>query len=205
MSNYTYTSGRPAGNISPAAQRSSMQTNNDNNALIWAEDHYGFNDADNLGGEHKFIRLPENNTPVAGTPPSFQANIYTVPGVANTAVSQVLTQLPTVSIPMTGVRAFACFPANGTSSGAVAISNSYNVSSVSLSKASAAVNSVFTVNIASGALTGSNYCVLLSNGIIVNSGSGHYIYYTIVSQTSFTVTIADRASYATISCMVLQF
>ena len=51
MTNYTYTSGRPAANLSPSAQRASMQTNNDNNALIWTEDHYGFNDND--GGLHK--------------------------------------------------------------------------------------------------------------------------------------------------------
>ena len=56
MTNYTYTSGRPAANLSPASQRASMQTNNDNNALIWTEDHYGFNDND--GGLHKKSTYP---------------------------------------------------------------------------------------------------------------------------------------------------
>lgn len=66
MTNYTYTDGRPAANLSPASQRASMQTNNDNNALIWTEDHYGFNDND--GGLHK------KSTYVVGSDPGSAAS-----------------------------------------------------------------------------------------------------------------------------------
>lgn len=50
MPNYTYTTGRPAGNLTPAQNRPSMETNNDSISSILDVDLIGFND--NNGGYH---------------------------------------------------------------------------------------------------------------------------------------------------------
>jgi hypothetical protein len=67
MSNYTYTKGRPVGNQSPAAQRSTLQTNNDSAFDIWTEDHFGFED--DAGGTHKQVTFSGNNEPSSPTNP----------------------------------------------------------------------------------------------------------------------------------------
>lgn len=51
MPNYTYTTGRPAGDLTPAQNRPSMQTNNDSINSILDVDLIGFND--NNGGFHQ--------------------------------------------------------------------------------------------------------------------------------------------------------
>lgn len=51
MPNFTYTTGRPAGNLTPAQNRPSMQTNNDSINSILDVDLIGFNDND--GGFHQ--------------------------------------------------------------------------------------------------------------------------------------------------------
>ena len=51
MPNFTYTTGRPAGNLTPAQNRPSMQTNNDSVNSILDVDLIGFND--NNGGYHQ--------------------------------------------------------------------------------------------------------------------------------------------------------
>ena len=51
MPNFTYTTGRPAGNLTPSQNRPSMQENNDSVNSILDIDLYGFND--NNGGLHQ--------------------------------------------------------------------------------------------------------------------------------------------------------
>lgn len=50
MPNFTFTTGRPAGNLTPAQNRPSMETNNDSVNSILDVDIIGFNDND--GGYH---------------------------------------------------------------------------------------------------------------------------------------------------------
>lgn len=64
MTSISYTSGLPDGNQTPASQRPSMQTNNDNIDTLVARDHFGFNI--NNGGFHEqttFIERGSDPTP----------------------------------------------------------------------------------------------------------------------------------------------
>lgn len=61
MPNYTYTTGIPAGNLTPGQQRSDLQTNNDSAASIWEVDHFGFGVND--GGYHDKVTFPYGTTP----------------------------------------------------------------------------------------------------------------------------------------------
>ena len=78
MPNYTYTRERPAGQVSPAAQRATLQTNNDSNDSIWNVDHYGFNDND--GGYHQkstYVVQTSDPAPVASSVEVYSKNLTT--------------------------------------------------------------------------------------------------------------------------------
>lgn len=119
MTNLTYTTGRPAGNISPAAQRVSMTTNNDSNASIWTQDHYGFND--NNGGTHKYVRMPAN-VALPGMI-NLQSGLGSVTGVADPTKSQLVFKNSLATFPVSLFKAYGFI--TGTT-----LSNAYNVTSV---------------------------------------------------------------------------
>lgn len=179
MSNLTYTSGRPAGNISPAAQRSDLQTNNDNNALIWDIDHYGFNN--NNGGTHQFVRMP-NNVALPGMT-GLASGIDTTPGSANAAASQAIFKNSDASFPISAIRAFGLFQSG-------ALLNSYNIASIT-------GTNPYVLTLNANATTTNNAIV------IINLSPTQTVSYTFVSNV-LTITL-QPFSTALVNFIVMQF
>jgi hypothetical protein len=72
--NLTYTLNVPFATNNPSFDQPNMETNNDNNALLWMIDHHGFND--NLGGYHNLVHFTTQLTQPAKTPIAGQ--VYTL-------------------------------------------------------------------------------------------------------------------------------
>ena len=154
MPNLTYTLGRPAENISPSAQRASMETNNDNNATIWTVDHYGFNDND--GGLHEQVTLPNNNAGATQTGAS--SVVFSSVGVADPTSSQLdfknsLGGASAVNYILSSIKAWAL--CSGPAGGIIS-SQSFNVTSVTRSSAG-----IYVVVMPSNVVATADYAVFI--------------------------------------------
>ena len=163
-------------------------------------DHIQFQDSP--AGTHKQVTLPVNATITA--PTGLSSVISTVPGTANPSISQLIYNLPSLTIPLSVIRAFAVFPGNG--SGAVTPSNSYNVASINTNSGSW----TSTITLSSGATTGTQYLVLSSSSFGVAGEDQIIVNYNVLSATQFTLRTVNAALNAirpvnSISFVVLQF
>lgn len=198
MTNFTYTKGRPAGQVSPAAQRAALQQNTDSAADIWNENHYGFNDND--GGTHRLVVIPNNNTPAS--PTGLASAIYTATGTAEPSGSQLLYAASNGIFPLSCIRAFAVCSGVGTY-GSTPPLNGFNVDTVSRVSA----NGTLTVNLTSGVLSGTSYAVLCSNSQASSGASADQVLctYTIVSSSSFTIRTVNVALNAVVDVSTISF
>jgi hypothetical protein len=192
MSNFTYTTGIPATNNNPSNDQPNMQTNNDNNALIWDVDHVGFNAAN--GGTHDQVTFSSKNTPGAQTDPV--STLYTGSGTAS-SVAEVSYRNQNGTFLMSGIKAFALCSSSG-----ITNSQSSNVTSV-------VRNSVgnYTITLTAGAVASNSFIVIVScsssliqplcpNYSITGTGTFNLLFYTALSlnadPTSFSFIVMQK-------------
>lgn len=188
MSNFTYTTGIPATNNNPSNDQPNMQTNNDNNALIWDVDHVGFNAAN--GGTHDQVTFSSKNTPGAQTDPV--STLYTGSGTAS-SVAEVSYRNQNGTFLMSGIKAFALCSSSG-----ITNSQSSNVTSVVRN-----AGGNYTITLTSGAVASDSFIVIVSCGSsliqplapnysITGTGTFNLLFYT----TGSLITITDPTSFS---------
>lgn len=196
---YPYTPTVPVPGHLPSQDVQAMQTNTLSISGIVAVDHYGFGDTN--AGQHKQITLPLNVAPAL--PAGLVSLVFSVPGVANNAASQLIYANSAISLPVSGIRAFA-IASNSSNYGATVPLNGYNVTSVASSGAT------LTVIMPAGVVNGTNYSVICSSTRGIGGQDQITIVYNIVSATQFTLTTVDVSGNVlrqtnSISFMILQF
>lgn len=90
MTNYTYTADIPDAPNNPSNDQGPMKTNTNSINSIIGEDHYSFND--NLGGQHKWVRMPLSGGGSGTIPPALTASegtIYTKTDTTPASASQL--------------------------------------------------------------------------------------------------------------------
>lgn len=182
----------------PSANVQDMQNNAQAIYNIWSKDHFTFDAAN--PGLHNQVTFPLNSSPAAPTSPS--SVLYTQLGTAASTKSDMVFKNTNSSLtfPISMIRAF------GTVISGTLSANSFNVGSASSS------SGTVTVNLTSGCVTGTSYCVIAST-TRGTTGSGSKdqitIVYNIVSATQFTLTTIDVArnsvtDSAAVSFIILQ-
>jgi hypothetical protein len=172
MSNFTYTTGIPATNNNPSNDQPNMQTNNDNNALIWDVDHVGFNAAN--GGTHDQVTFSSKNTPGAQTDPV--STLYTGSGTAS-SVAEVSYRNQNGTFLMSGIKAFALCSSSG-----ITNSQSSNVTSVVRNS-----DGNYTITLTAGAVASSSFIVIVSCDSAPAAGGSLYPNYTITGTGTFNL------------------
>ena len=140
MTNVTYNLGIPDADNNPSVDQPNMKVNNDAVNTLFSVEHYGFNN--NLGGQHKKIIFPENNTSVAQTDPA--SEIVTATGT-DTTKSELYFRNANATFPLSGIKAAGAFTVVSGAKG-VDLTN-YNVASVAKSGANFLVTLDTTVTI----------------------------------------------------------
>ncbi len=159
MPTHNYDETIPASDHNPSNDQPIMQTNAASIKSIVNEDHYTFNTSSN-DGWHRQITLPAKNLP-AGAPTDPKSFLYTASGTALTN-AQAIFWNQSAKYMLSAVRAFGVFPYTpGT--GAVSITNSYNITSVTVASAL-----TYTVNITANAISSTQPAVF----IMVSDGTG---------------------------------
>jgi len=149
MTNFTYDKNVPTPSHNPSTDVTTMQTNSQANGDIWDVDHVGFNAAN--GGTHLQTTFSSKNTPAAQTDPS--STLYTASGTAST-VADVNFKNQNATYKINTLRAIGVFTTVNTN-GAVALSNGFNVDSIT----SSSLGTVYTVALTPGAVTGTTVIV----------------------------------------------
>lgn len=193
----TYDPNIPDPTDSPANDVQTMQ----NNAMaiynIWTKDHYTFENADNYDGLHAQVTIPANNIPMSG-PTGLKSIIYTQPGLANTAASQLIGANSAGAFPLSSIVAFGTFlsiPGTGTTT----ILNGFNLANPS-NVITVVTARVYPIILKTGILTGTQ------NNIVVipySNSSGGVITYT-YDAPSYTLTLNVQTSNVNVNFIVLQ-
>lgn len=181
----------PSPNNNPSDDVTTMQTNANAINTIMGRDLYTFSSP--FAGQHQFIRLPGNVTPSA--PTGLEGAIYTVPGTAQPAKSQLVFRNSSYAMPLSPIKAFCLF--SGTT-----IFNQSNITSVT----NPAVGQ-YTITL-TNALPSTAYAVIATPAL--GGFAELSISYTITSTTVFRIFVynskgtAAGVNPAAVSCMVLQ-
>lgn len=199
MTNYTYTINRPIGSQSPAAQRQTLETNTNSNAAIWTEDHHGF--GDNVGGTHKFMRLPAFTAPAVVSDTGTQGSVlFPAAGVADVNTAQAYFKNTNLTFPVSALRAFAVF--DGSAIGAIVPQNGYNIASINQGS-----TGQYVITLTTNAVASNRFAVMSnadnSGGIILNSN------YNITGTGTFTLSTYSYSPFTlrssnSVSFLVLQ-
>ncbi len=145
---FTFNTGIPAAGNNPSNDQPIMQANNVADAGIWNVDHVGFNQ--NNGGRHLQVTFNSKNTPGVQTDPI--STLYTANGSVS-SVAELFYKNQNATFPISAIRAWAlCTPAG--------IVGSSNVASVARTIGQPA--GVFTVTLATGAVSNSSMGILVS-------------------------------------------
>ncbi len=189
---FTFNDTIPAAAHNPSNDQDIMLKNNIADAQIWAVDHIGFNALN--GGTHKFTHFTKNvigdNVPGAVANPSSVA--YTAAGVGDATRPQYYFKTDLNTLPISLIRAYA----HCSNTGAILLSQSFNVTSAVV------VSATVTVTLTANAVTGTSYGVLVTGGLGVAS-TVTYNAVTINSATVFTINFVP-AMPATFTFVVFQ-
>jgi hypothetical protein len=152
---FTFDATIPAAANNPSVDQPGMLQNNVATNGILAVDHVTFNALS--GGTHKQVTLSSKNVPGAQTDPQsvLYSNNITGATATNTisasTVASAFYRNQNAIYPVSMIRAFGAFDAGGTSL------NTWNMSATRTSAGK------FNITLATNAVTGFNYLVLLSN------------------------------------------
>jgi len=171
MANFSYNTGVPAGNNDPSVDQPDMLTNTQNSALIWEEDHVGFNA--NNGGKHAHVTFPNIAVPPAQVNPA--SFLSTQAGVASVATPELYFVNSLCTMLLSGIKAFAQFDNTGT-----AIGPTFNCSVGKTGTGN------FTVTMpVNTVVSNSNYLVLATASMPDNFTVGGIIGYSNQTNTGF--------------------
>lgn len=195
MTNFSFNANIPGANNDPADDQSLMQTNFSSTSGIVAIDHVGFNTAN--GGQHLQVTLPGNNVP--GAQSGLASTIYSNAGTAHNTTSQLFFKNADVAYQISPVRAWGFC-----NTGGVIASQSVNVTSVSRSGAGN-----YVVTLTAGAVTTSNFAVIVSSTMNSAVTGGSIAGYTITGPGTFqlnfrSLTAASAVDPDNFSFLVLQ-
>lgn len=199
MTNFAYITGIPATNNNPSDDQPDMMDNNDNAALIWNEDHIGFN-APN-GGLHRQSAYPAFSSGIVpiGDDPNEGSVAFPAAGLADTTRAQYYFRNVNNTYCMSTIRAFGVFKPT-VADGAVSLDNGMNVASITQSN----TIKTWTIVLSPGVTTSNNVAVFInSNG---NLATLNFTYtFDFTTQTLVITTAATTAAInKTFSFQVLQ-
>lgn len=174
----TYTNSIPVPTNPPASDVVNMQ-NNTIAVNSWVQtDHVGFNAGSN-SGTHNQVNFAANQTSPSLIGTSV-AEIWTKAGTADSTHSQLMFQNTANIFQISAIRAWGYVP-NGTAHP----TQSLNVSSVSQS------SNNWTVNLTSGAVTGTSFAVIAAAQAPIIGSPGHNAGVTVVSLGTNTFQLAS--------------
>lgn len=189
MPNYTYSRDFPAGDRTPAEQRTTLTTNTNSVDSLVNVDLYGFNN--NNGGLHQQVTLPANNTPGAQT--GLSSVVYSGPGTADPASSQLFYRNSLAIFPLSLFKAFGLI--TGT-----ALTNSYNITSVTNG-----ILGQYDVTM-SVMLPGSAFAVIALPGVLSGGGNPNVtISFRITGPNSFILYTQDTSANTPINVSNFTF
>lgn len=171
---FSYNNAIPGANNPPTNDQPGMLQNAASIFSLVAVDHVGFNTAG--GGQH--LQVTFNGIHVPSAPTGLNSIGFTNIGVAKPASAQLFYQNQDAVVQLSAVRAWGYFP-----NGATSLTQSYNVVSTSQSGFN------WTVNLATGAVIGTTFCVIAS-AYPLPSFPNHNCIATINSTGANTFTLA---------------
>ncbi len=175
----------PAANNDPADDQPLMKQNFANISAYVAVDHV---DAGNQNaGQHKQVNIPANVIPGA-LPTALAGVLYTQPGVAAPAASQMAYKSSLGTFPLSCVRAFGSCTVIGAT---VTTNNMFNLNGTVNTRVTRSANGNFLVNLVTDAVSSTDYGVLVScqlrNDFAVGAIAGYTINNITQFQLNFTV------------------
>ncbi len=186
---FTFNDAIPAANNNPSFDQPEMLQNNISNALIWEEDHVGFNDGSGHGGTHTQLRFFQfaSPTPPAGTVDSVA---YPAAGVADASHAQFYFKNSLATFLVNSVKAWGSFVVTPSSTTLI---DKYNCS-----LSTNANGQISTITISSGVTASTSYTVI---PFITGNTT---VTYSITGTSTFTLTNGIAGIGQKISFIVLQ-
>jgi len=144
---------------------------------IWNEDHYTFESSISSDGQHKQVRFPANGT--AGSPTGLQSTLYTAPGTADAATSQLFFKNSLSVLPISLFKAYGAFTVSGST---ITLANGSNMGSPTYTSAGR-----YVINL-SITLPTTSYGVLVTPWTPSNGGFPNItVSYVIASASQFNL------------------
>lgn len=161
MSSITYNLDIPDAPNNPSVDQPKMKVNTNATSAIMAVDHYTF--AESNAGTHRQVDFPSANA--AGTQTGAQLTIYTAPGTASSASSQLFWKnsnggAAAVPYPLGIIKAWAYVVTSSISGNPYVPPQSSNITNVQN-----AAPGLYSITIATNALASANYGVLITPSV----------------------------------------
>jgi len=173
MANFSYNTGVPDAPNDPSVDQPDMLTNTQNAALIWEEDHVGFNA--NNGGKHTHVTLVNVAVPPAQVNPA--SYLGTQFGVASAATPELYFTNSLTTMLLSVIKAFGQFDSAGN-----AIGSTFNYSVAKLATGR------FHITLpANTVVSSSNYLVLITPTLPSNFAVGGIVGYSNQTNAGFDI------------------
>jgi len=186
VSSFTFSTIVPAAPNNPSADQPIMLTNNISTNALVAIDHVSFNVTG--GGQHKQVTFNNKNVPGVQTDPG--STLYTNSGTAST-VADLFFRNQNGTFQVLPIKAWALCSTAG-----IVATQSINITTVVKTG-----TGQYTVNLTPGAVTGTNYGVLVTAG--ANGGTAITGNYTALGVNTFNLLFKTPTLFADPSTFLL--